>query len=102
VSERGADCPFSVAGRLPVWDRVVQGVDMTESAVVNEIIELAELRARREDLLRLVRLRFPTILNADVERAIAAQPNLALLTTWLDAAFDPAVTAESFLAVLRR
>jgi hypothetical protein len=37
-----------------------------------------------------------------VERAIADQPSLTLLNTWLDAAFDQAVTAESFLALLRR
>jgi hypothetical protein len=78
------------------------GVDMTESAVINEYIELGELRAMRSTLLRLVRLRFPAILTPDVERAIADQPSLPLMKTWLDAAFDPNATAESFLAVLRR
>jgi hypothetical protein len=91
-----------LAGRRPAWNRVVQGVAMTESAVVNEIIQLGELRMARNDLLRLVRLRFPALLTQDVERAIADQPSLALLKTWLDSAFDPATTAESFLAVLRR
>ena len=75
---------------------------MTESTVVNEIIELGALRMARKDLLRLVRLRFPALLTPDVERAIADQPSLALMQTWLDAAFDPGTTAESFLAVLRR
>ncbi len=91
-----------LAGRRLAWNRVMQGVDMTESAVVNEIIELGELRASRAALLRLVRLRFPALLTPDVERAIADQPSLTLMKTWLDAAFDPAVTPESFLALLRR
>jgi hypothetical protein len=75
---------------------------MTESIVANRMIELGELLARREDLLRLVRLRFPAIITPDVERAIADQPSLTLMKTWLDAAFDPTATPESFLAVLRR
>ena len=90
-----------LAGRRPVWSRVVKGVDMTESAVVNEIIELGEMR-QRKDLAGIIRLRFPALLTPDMERAIADQPNLALMQTWLDAALDPATTAESFLAVLRR
>jgi hypothetical protein len=91
-----------LAGRRLAWDRVVRGVDMTESAVVNEILEQGELRGRRDDLLRLVRLRFPALVTPDLERAIADQPSLALMKTWLAAALEPAATPESFLAVLRR
>jgi hypothetical protein len=75
---------------------------MTESAVVNEIIELGELRAMRYALLRVMRLRFPALLTPVVERAIADQPSLPLIKSWLDDAFDPATTAESFLARLWR
>jgi hypothetical protein len=91
-----------LAGRLLAWNRVVQGDAMTESVVANRMIELGELRAKRDALLRVVRLRFPALLTPDIERAIADQPSLAVMKTWLDAAFDPAATAESFLAVLRR
>jgi hypothetical protein len=91
-----------LSGCLIAWNQVVQGVEMTESVIANRMIELGELRARREALLRLVRLRFPALLTPDVERAIKDQPSLTLMNTWLDAAFDPATTAESFLALLRR
>ena len=91
-----------LAGRRLVWNRVVKGVDMTESAVANEMIELGALRIAREGLSGIIRLRFPALLTPDMERAIADQPNLALMRTWLKVALDPATTAESFLAVLRR
>jgi hypothetical protein len=91
-----------LADRLLAWNRVVQGDAMTESVVANRMIELGELRRGRDDLLQLVRLRFPAILTPDVERAIIDQPSLALTKSWLAVAFDPQTTAESFLAVLRR
>jgi hypothetical protein len=91
-----------LAGRMIAWNRVMQGGHMTESVIASKMIELGEMRAKREDLLRLVRLRFPVLLTPDVERAIADQPSLPLMKSWLDAAFDPAMTPESFLALLRR
>jgi hypothetical protein len=97
VAERFSE----LVGRRPAWKRVLQGVDMTESAVVNEILEQGEMRATRRDLLRVIRLRFPELLTPDVERAIADQPSYPLLKTWLDAAFE-AKSADDFLAVLRR
>jgi hypothetical protein len=75
---------------------------MTESTIVNRLIEMGEMRMGRETLLRLVKLRFPEILTPDVERAIADQPSLDVMNTWRTAAFDPNTTAETFLAVLRR
>jgi hypothetical protein len=91
-----------LANRLVGWNRVVEGDHMTESVIANRMIELGEMRMAREALLRVVRFRFPALLTLDVQRAIADQPSLTLMQTWLDAAFDPATTAESFLAVLHR
>jgi len=74
---------------------------MTESAVVNEILEQGEVKGLREALLLVIQGRFPTMMTPDVKRAIADQPSLALLRQWLAAA-GTATTADDFLAVLRR
>jgi hypothetical protein len=87
-------------GRRLLWNRVREGVAMTESAVVNEFIQEGEMRGIRDSLLRAIRFRFPAILTPDVERAIADQPSLDLLREWDEAIFT-VNTAEEFLAVLR-
>ena len=74
---------------------------MTESPLANELIDLVQMRVARMNLTRVIRLRFPELLTPDVERAIADQPNLALMLEWLDAAFT-VPTAADLLAVLRR
>ena len=45
--------------------------------------------------------KFDKTLIPDVERAIADQPNLALMMAWLDAAFTVS-TASDLLALMRR
>src|SRR5262249_38565572 len=67
----------------------------------NELIEMGQMEMARTDLIRVIRLRFPDLLTPDVEQAVADQPSLPLMKTWLDAAFE-AKTADDFLAVLRR
>jgi hypothetical protein len=90
-----------LAGRRLAWNRVLGGVDMTESAFVNELMEENTLRTLRGALLRVIRGRFPTAITPDVERTIADQPSVSLLGEWLDAA-GTSETAEDFVAVLRR
>lgn len=90
-----------LTGQRRSWERVMEGVTMTESALWNEIIQTGAMRELRKSLLRAIRFRFPAILTPDVERAIADQPNLDLLREWDEAIFT-VNTAEEFLAVLRR
>jgi hypothetical protein len=78
---------------------------MTESKVVSEWIEeavqQAQVKEARENLLRILRRRFPSVLTEDVLGTVNAQSSLDLLHYWFDAAlavFSP----EEFLAVLRR
>jgi hypothetical protein len=90
-----------LAGRRLAWNRVLGGVKMTESAFVNELLEEFRLSDFRDMLRLVIKERFPEALTADVERAIADQPNLALLREWVTAALR-ARSAEDFLTVLRR
>lgn len=75
---------------------------MTESAVVNEILEQGRMQEAREALLRVIRLRFPEMLTPDVERTIADQPNYPLMKIWFNTVCDPTKSADDFLALLRR
>jgi hypothetical protein len=90
-----------LAGCRLDWGRAIGGIDVTKSAVANEMISLGAMQATRADLRRGIQLRFPEILTPDVERAIADQPSLDLLRAWIDASYT-ATTPEEFLAVLRR
>ncbi len=78
---------------------------MTESNVVNRWVQEARDQARieeaRENLLRVLRRRFPGVLTDDVLRSINAQPSLNMLHDWFDAAIS-AFSPDDFLAVLRR
>lgn len=84
-----------------VWDRVLKGVEMTESPFINEFIEQGEMKGLREALTELIKGRFPELLTPDVERAIADQPNLGLLRAWFKAAAR-AKGAEDVRAVMSR
>jgi hypothetical protein len=88
-------------GDRPAWDRVLKGVDMTESPFINSFIELGEMRASREALIDAIKFRFPEMLTPDIERAIADQPDLGLLRAWRAAVYA-SPTADDFLKVLRR
>ena len=55
----------------------------------------------RENLIRLLRKRFPAALTPDVVAAINAQPGLEMLHEWFDAALT-AFSPEEFVGVLRR
>jgi hypothetical protein len=74
---------------------------MTESAFINELIEVFRLRDCREALLLVIKGRFPTAVTPDIERAIADQSSLALLREWIAAAAK-AQTAEEFVNALHR
>jgi hypothetical protein len=90
-----------LAGNRPVWDRVLKGVNVTESPFINSFIEQGETKKARQVLVEFLRFRFPEVLTPDVERAIADVSSLPLLDQWRAAALS-AKTADDFLAVLRR
>ena len=94
-----------LAGRYAAWAKALEGFDMTESNVVNRWVQEARDQARieeaRENLVRVLRRRFPVVLTDDVLGSINAQPSLPMLHDWFDAAIT-AFAPDEFLAVLRR
>jgi hypothetical protein len=94
-----------LAGRLPAWKRVLEGIEMTESEVVNEWISQGEVRGklaiRRQDLLETLQERFPNEVPEEVLRLIKAQESLELLHHWFRAAIR-ADTFDKFLDILKR
>src|SRR4051794_4358715 len=77
-----------LVGRYAAWKRGLEGFDMTESKVVNEWIEeavqQAQIKEARENLLRILRRRFPSVLTEDVLGTVNAQSSLDLLHDWVD------------------
>jgi hypothetical protein len=94
-----------LVGRYAAWEKALEGLDMTESMVVNswikEACEQNSLEKGREYLIRVLRRRFPTVLTDDVLKAINEQPSLDLLNNWFEVALS-AFSADEFLAALRR
>jgi len=93
-----------LAGRLPAWKRCLEGFEMTESQVANEWISRGEtkgmLKKGREDLIQLLKRRFPGMVSDDIVKVINEQESLDLLNDWFTAAIDVG-SIEGFLAVLR-
>jgi len=90
-----------LVGRRKDWERAKEGVIMTESAVVNEILEEGAMEESRTMLRRVIQKRFPALWTTEIQQAITDQPNLDLLRDWLMSAAT-LQTADEFLAVLRR
>jgi hypothetical protein len=88
-----------------VWNRGLEGLDMTESIVVNEWIAAAEekalLRSSRQKLIEVIEARFPDALTSDIRQFLAEQDTLSLLNDWFRAALR-VPTYNDFLSVLRR
>jgi hypothetical protein len=94
-----------LAGCFPAWEKGLEGWDMTESQVVNrwvqEARDQAHLEEARENLLRVLRKRFPAAVTPEVTQSINAQPSLQILHDWFDAAIT-AFSQEAFMATLRQ
>lgn len=86
-----------LAGRRIVWKRALEDFDMTESQVVNELIEKMELRKEQQLLLRLLNKRFPGAVPAGITKLVNEQEDLDLLNHWFDAAAS-AATFDQFMA----
>jgi hypothetical protein len=93
-----------LAGRYAEWERGLEGLDMTESKVVNRWIEKAveegKLEQARRFLIRVLERKFPGQVLPEVIGTISAQPSLSLLEDWGEQA-SLAATFEDFLRVLR-
>jgi hypothetical protein len=95
-----------LAGRQPQWRTALEGWNMVESTVVAEWIAQGEAKGRAEgevkanrvNLLRILKLRFPEQVVAEVAAAIEAQTDVNLLLRWLDAAAT-SPTWEEFRAM---
>jgi hypothetical protein len=87
-----------LAGCLEVWRTGLEGWDVEVSQVVLEWQEKARLAGRaeasRENLLQLVQAKFPGESLADIEAAVAAQKDLAVLGRWFKAALAAKTLAE--------
>jgi hypothetical protein len=93
-----------LAGRLPAWERGLEGFEMTESQVVNSWIRKGETKARlesvRRHLLEALEGRFPGQASEEVIRLINGQDSTDLLEDWFRAAVRVA-TYEQFLEKLK-
>jgi hypothetical protein len=94
-----------LAGRLPAWERGLEGFKMTESQVVNGWIRQGEakgmLESSRENLLEALDGRFPGETTEELARLIKEQESLDLLKSWFRAAVRVPTFAQ-FLEVLRQ
>jgi hypothetical protein len=90
-----------LAGHAIEWKRSLEGWNVTESQVANEWITQGMLEERRENLIRVLKGRFPGRVPEDLIQFINQQESLPLLDGW----FDAAITIGSipdFLAELRQ
>lgn len=84
---RGIALVFAeLAKRLPVWERGLGEMTMTESTLVNRWMSQAESRAElrmmRQNLIYLLELRFPTARIEAIAKMIETQDDLNLLQRW--------------------
>ncbi len=93
-----------LAGRYLLWERILGGWEMTESAVVNRWINQGEtrgdLRRLRRVIIELLDIRFPGAATQDVRQVIEQQEDLPLLEQWFQAAARVKTYAD-FLRDLR-
>jgi hypothetical protein len=93
-----------LAGRGLVWRQVLEGWNMTESAIVNEWIAKAQEQTRFEELrnttIRVLNARFPGQVSSDIIATINQQPSLELLREWIDQA--ALLPLDKFREYLRR
>jgi hypothetical protein len=93
-----------LAGRVPAWKRGLEGFEMIESQIANEWISKGEtkgmLKKGREDLIQVLKRRFPGMVSDDLVKVVNEQESLDLLNDWFTAALD-VDSIEKFIAVQR-
>ena len=88
------------ARTVSVWEKALQGWNMTESPLVNKWQDEARKEARREDVRRAIYLRFGTPVPADLEDLLATIKNNAELGRWFDASLT-ALSLDAFRAAVQ-
>ena len=87
-----------------VWRKELEGWNVEESRWVNEWVAKGEAqgaaKARQEDFLRIVRLRFPEKVSPEIVAAVERQKDLKELSRWVDAAAMASDVAQLQTAVL--
>jgi hypothetical protein len=86
-------------GREEVWRKELEGFNVQESKIVKEWQEQARKVTKREDVLRLLQVRFTQPLPTEVTTAIEQQNDLDVLSTWFDLAATSG-TVEQFRAAI--
>lgn len=93
-----------LAGRSLVWERILKGWEMTESALVNSWIHQGEvrgdLRRLRSDVVSLLEIRFPGAITPEVRQFVEQQEAVSLLEEWFRV-IAAAKRYDDFLRVLR-
>jgi hypothetical protein len=93
-----------LAGVGGVWRAALEGWNVLQSQQVLEWQEMAAVKSRlatkREDVLRLLQLRFPVNLPQDLQADIQATTDLDKLGRWFDAAAT-APSLEAFRAAIQ-
>jgi hypothetical protein len=83
------------AGRQVLWKEALKEWNMVESQQVLEWMAEAEIKARANDVLRLLEKKFPPGAPADLKAIIQACTDLNRLGNWFDAAID-ATSLDAF------
>lgn len=88
-----------LAGRGKLWREELEGWNMGESAFLNEMRAEWATDTCRKNVLRVLELRFPKKLPADVVTAVKAESDTVKLQKWLDAAVM-AASPDEFRAAM--
>jgi hypothetical protein len=88
-----------LTGNRAAWRQALEKWNMQESQIVKEWKTEAVRRAKQEDILRILALRFKAETPADLAERVREQEDTAALTRWLDAAVT-AATLDEFRAAL--
>jgi hypothetical protein len=86
-----------LSGVRNLWKQVLEGWNVMQSQQVLEWQAEAEMRTKRNVLLRLLQLRFKTEVPADLAATVQAMTDLDTLSRW----FDLAATSDSLAEFLQ-
>jgi hypothetical protein len=89
-----------LAGCRVEWDKLLEDWNMEESQVVAEWMAKGLAKGRREDLLRILSLRFPGPLPSEMIAVIQSESDAGRLSHWLDEAVR-CDSLEHFQATLK-
>jgi hypothetical protein len=89
-----------LAGTALVWDKALEGWNMTESPLINKLQEEARIETHIKDVRRAINLRFGTSVPTDLDEQLAAIKSKAELERWFDAS-QTAPSLDAFRAAVQ-